>query len=188
MANQRPEERRAELIRFRLEELKHLLEEVGERTKNKRMKDVRNQLAHCAITYSPYGTVFMEEKLVMRQLGDDFHPLSDQQLAEDGQGNEKVYVTVNGKRKILYHVYPLEKWEELYKQLQSELSQAGALIPLPRVTIGCPRCGDFPAGPSGHGQVICHHVSEGIEKAYRRDAFGDIIGHLTFRSSSGNMG
>ena len=186
MANQRPEARRAELIRFRLEELKHLLEEVGKETNNRMMIDIRNQLAHCAITYSPYGTVFMEEKSVMRQIPSDFHPLLDQQAVEDSQGHEKVYVTVDGKRKILYHVYQLEKWEELYKQFQLELSQAGVLIPLPRITLGCPRCGDFPAGPSGHGQIICHHVREGIEKAYRRDEFGDIIGHLTFKSSSDN--
>ena len=62
------------IIRFRLEELKHLLEEVGKKTTDKMMIDIRNQLAHCAITYSAYGTVFMEEKSVMRQIPSDFHP------------------------------------------------------------------------------------------------------------------
>ena len=151
------------------------------------MIDFRNQLAHCAITYSPYGTVFMQEKSVMSKVASEPHSLSDQEVAEDDDGHEKVYVTVKGTQKILYHVYPLEKWEELYNQFRVELSQAGELIPLPRITLGCPRCGDFQAGPPGYGVVVCRHVTDGVEKAYRRDEFGDIVGNLTFNRSCNNM-
>ena len=68
MLHEAPEAKRAELIRFRLRELKPLLEEMARNTINGMMKDFRNQLAHCSISYGPYGTVFMEEKSVMRQI------------------------------------------------------------------------------------------------------------------------
>ena len=187
MSNEIPEAKRAELIRFRLEELKHLLEEVGRNTNNKLMKDVRNQLAHCSISYSPFGTVSMEEKSVMRQLPHDWHPLYDRKTYEDENGHEKVYIDVKGKRKVLYHVYSLEQWEQLYHQFRAELSQAGELVPLPRTVSGCPQCGDFPrASRFGSGQLVCPHVRDGIEKAYIRDEFGDITGYLAFNSSPNN--
>ena len=187
MVNETPEAKRAELIRFRLEELKYLLEEVGKDTSNKMMIDFRNQLAHCAITYSPYGTVFMRENSVARQITDAPGSHIDEEIAGDGHGYKKVYVTVGGKRKILSHVYPLEQWEELYNRFRAELSQAGALIPLPRTTLGCPQCGDFPVSRSGHGQDVCSHVRDGIEKAYIRDEFGDITSYLTFKRSPNNV-
>ena len=186
MSNETPEAKKAELIRFRLEELKHLIEEVGHNTNNKLMKDVRNQLAHCSISYSPYGTVFMEETSAMRQLPHDWHPLFDRKIFEDENGHEKVYVDVRGKRKVLYHIYSLEQREQLYHRFRVELSQAGELVPLPRTVLGCPQCGDFPASPFGSGQIVCPHVRDGIEKAYRRDEFGDIIGYLAFKHSPNN--
>ena len=65
MSYETSEQKRAELVRFRLEELKPLLEKVGRTTNNKLMKDIRNQLAHCAVTYTPDGRVFMQETSVM---------------------------------------------------------------------------------------------------------------------------
>ena len=180
MSYETPEAKRAELIRFRLDELKPLLEEVGRNTNNKAMKAFRNQLAHCSISYGPYGTVFMEEKAVMRQIARELRSHGEQEVSEDGQGYEKVYIEVEGKRKTLYHVYSLEQWEQLYHQFRAELSQAGELIPLPRTVLGCPQCGDFPASESGHGKIVCSHVRSGIEEAYMRDEFGDIIGSVIF--------
>ena len=180
MSNETPEAKKAELIRLRLEELKPILEEVGRNTNNRKMTDFRNQLAHCSISYSPYGTVFMEEKSVMRELASEAFPHDGQERLEDAQGYEKVYVFVAGKRRLLYHVYSLEQWKELYEQFRVELSQAGELIPLPRTVAGCPLCGDFPVDHNRLGQVVCAHVSNGDEKAYIRDEFGDIVGNMTF--------
>lgn len=131
MLYETPEAKKAELIRLRLEELKPLLEEVGRNINNRMMKDFRNQLAHCSIHYTPYGTVFMKERAVMRQTASDLRNPGKQELLKDEQGYDKVYVEVEGKRKILYHVYSLEQWEQLYHQLRAELSQAGESIPLP---------------------------------------------------------
>ena len=175
-----PEAKRAELIRFRLEELKHLLEEVGRNTNNKMMKDFRNQMAHCSISYGPDGTVFMEETSVMRQIALQLRSHDEQEVSEDEHGYEKISVDVGGKRKVLYHVYSLEQWERLYHQFRAELSEAGELIPLPRTVLGCPKCGDFPASDSGFGNIVCPHVRAGIENAYMRNEFGDIIGSVTF--------
>ena len=180
MSYETPEAKKAELIRLRLEELKPLLEEVGRNTNNKTMTDFRNQLAHCSITYSPYGTVFMEEKSVMREIASEVHSHSGQKRLEDDQGYEKVYVCVEGKSRLLYHVYSLEQWKELYDQFRVELSQAGELIPLPRTVAGCPRCGDFPRDHYRGGQSVCPHVRNGDEKAYIRDEFGDIVSNMTF--------
>lgn len=116
----------------------------------------------------------------MRQIASEPPAHFEQETARDDQGHEKVYVTVRGKRKVLCHIYSLEQWERLYNQFRIELSQAGELIPLPRIVLGCPQCGDLPAGHNGLGQVVCHHVRDGIEKAYRRNEFGDIVGYLTF--------
>ncbi len=174
------ETQRAELIRFRLEELKPLLEEVGRNTNNRMMKAFRNQLAHCSISYGPYGTVFMEEQSVRRQIARELRSHAEQEVSEDEQGYEKICVEVEGKRKILCHVYCLEQWEQLYHQFRAELSQAGELIPLPRTVLGCPQCGDFPTNNSGIGRVVCPHVRNGTEKAYMRNEFGDIVGNVTF--------
>ena len=130
----------------------------------------------------------MEEKSVMRQISRELRSHSEQRISEDGQGYEKIYVDVEGKRQILYHVYSLEQWEQLYNQFRVELSQAGELIPLPRTILGCPQCGDFPLSDSGYGRVGCPHIRDGIEKAYMRDEFGDIIGNLTFERTPNNMG
>ena len=187
MSNETPEAKRAELIRLRLEELKPFLEEVGHKTNNRTMIDVRNQLAHCSVSYTPYGTVFMREPSIMRQIACEPPSHFDQETAKDDQGYEKVYVTVGGKKKVLNHIYSLEQWERLYNQFRIELSQAGELIPLPRIALGCPQCGDLPSSHDGHGQIVCHHIRDGIEKAYRRNEFGDIIGYLTFRSSPDSL-
>ena len=186
MSYETPEAKKAELIRLRLEELKPLLEEVGRNTRNKVMTDFRNQLAHCSITYSPYGTVFMEEKSVMRELAGEVLSNDGQARLEDDQEYEKVYVFVAGKRRLLYHVYSLEQWKGLYDQFRVELSQAGELIPLPRTVAGCPRCGDFPSDHSRSSQVVCSHVGSGEEKAYIRDEFGDIVGDKTFSPTPSN--
>ena len=183
MSYETPEAKKAELIRLRLEELKPLLEEVGRNTNNKTMIDFRNQLAHCSITYSPYGTVFMEEQSVMREIASELRSHSGQEISEDDQGYEKVYVDVEGKKRILYHVYSLEQWERLYSQFRVELSQAGELIPLRRTVLGCPQCGDFPKDHYHGGQSVCPHVRNGIENAYIRDEFGDIVGNMTFSRS-----
>ena len=182
MSYETPEAKRAELIRFRLEELKPLLEEVGRNTNNRLMKAFRNQLAHCSISYTPYGTVFLEEKSVMRQIARELRPHGEQEVSVDEHGYEKILIQVEGKRKVLYHVYSLEQWERLYHQFRAELSQAGEMIPLPRTVLGCPQCGDFPASDSGSGRVVCRHVRNGTEKAYMRDEFGDIVGSVAFGS------
>ena len=183
MSYETPEAKKAELIRLRLEELKPRLEEVGRNTNNKTMTDFRNQLAHCSITYSPYGTVFMEEKAVMRETASELLTHSGQELSEDDQGYEKIYVDVGGKKRILYHVYALEQWEQLYNRFRIELSQAGELIPLPRRVLGCPQCGDFPKDHYHGAQSVCRHVIDGTEKAYIRNEFGDLIGNMTFGDS-----
>ena len=180
MTHETPEAKKAELIRLRLEELKPLLEEVGRNTNNRAMTDFRNQLAHCSITYSPYGTVFMTEMSAMRDLVSEVRFRDGQERIEDDQGYEKVYVHIEGKRRLLRHVYSLEQWRKLYDQFRLELSQARELIPLPRTVAGCPRCGDFPRDPHGSAQYVCTHVRNGDEKAYIRDEFGDIVDKLTF--------
>ena len=180
MSYETPEEKKAELIRLRLEELKPLLEEVGQNTNNKAMTKFRNQLAHCSITYSPYGTVFMKEISVMRKLASEARSHNGEERIEDDQGYEKISVCVEGKKKVLCHVYPLEQWKGLYNRFLVELSQAGELIPLPRRVAGCPRCGDFPRDHNRGGQSVCPHVRNGDEKAYIRDEFGDIVGNMPF--------
>ena len=186
MSYETPEVKRAELIRFRLEELKALREEVGRNTNNRMMKDFRNQLAHCSISYGPYGAVFIKEESVMRQIARELRHLGEEETSEDERGYEKVYVEVGGKRRILYHIYSLKQWEQLYHQFRAELSQTGELISLPRTVLGCPQCGDFPASDSGSGRVVCPHVRNGTEKVYMRDEFGDSVGGVTFeRSPSG---
>ena len=188
MSYETPEAKRAELIRLRLEELKHFLEDVGRRTNNRMMKDFRNQLAHCSITYGLLGTVFMKETSVMRQIIIKRLADFEEERCVDGQGYEKVYVNVEGKRKILFHVYSLEQWEQLYNQFRVELAQAGELIPLPRTVAGCPQCGDFPESHFGGSQIICPHVRDGIEMAYVRDEFGHITANLKFTRSLNSRG
>ena len=180
MSYETSEQKRAELVRFRLEELKPLLEKVGRTTNNKLMKDIRNQLAHCEVTYTPDGRVFMQETSVMGQMIQEMDPPGEQQTCGDSMGHNKIYVRVAGKRKILYHIYTLEQWEQLYNQFRDELSDAGELIPLPRTVIGCPICGEFPPHDSGSGRVVCAHVRDGIEQAYIRNEFGDMVGKVTF--------
>ena len=187
MLDETPEAKKAELIRFRLEELKYQLEEVGHSTNNKLMKDIRNQLAHCSISYAKDGTVFMEEPSLMRQIPPEFRFQREQKTCKDGQGYEKTYISVKGKMKILYHIYTLEQWEQLYKRLRTELSEAGELIPLPRTVLGCPQCGDFPESASGYGKIACPHARDGTEKIYMRDEFGEIISNLTFNRSPNDM-
>ncbi len=180
MTYETPEQKRAELVKFRLEELKPFLELVGRNTNNKLMRDLRNQLAHCKAHFAPYGTVFMEEPLAMSQTNEELTSHIGQCMSEDRRGHRKVYVRVGDKWKILYHIYTLEQWEQLFHQFREELSDAGELIPLPRTVMGCPVCGDFPSDDSGMGQVVCDHVTKGIEQAYIRDEFGDIVSRVTF--------
>ena len=162
--------------------------EVGRNTNNKLMKDVRNQLAHCSISYSPFGTVSMEEKSVMRQLPHDWHPLYDRKTYEDENGHEKVYVDVKGKRKVYTMFTPwnngsnyITSFEQSYPKrvnwyLYQHWSQAAlnVVIFLERVVL------------QSSGQLVCPHVRDGIEKAYIRDEFGDITGYLAFNSSPNN--
>ena len=148
MAYETLEQKRAELIKLRLEELKPFLELVGRNTDNRLMTSLRNQLAHCKVHFAPYGAVFMEEPSVMSQINKDLTHHSEQRMREDRLAHRRVYVRVGDKWKILYHIYSLEQWEQLYHQFREELSDAGELIPLPRTVMGCSICGDFPGNDS----------------------------------------
>ena len=122
----------------------------------------------------------MEEPSAMSHVTKDSMPHSELCMSEDWRGHRKVYVRVGDRWKILYHIYTLEQWEQLYHQFRDELSDAGELIPLLRTVMGCPICGEFSGNDSGMGQVVCDHVTKGIEQAYIRDEFGDIVSRVTF--------
>lgn len=180
MPYETPEHKRAELVKLRLEELKPFLEKVGRNTNNKLMTSFRNQLAHCKVHFAPYGAVFMEEPSEMSEISEDLTYHSEQCMSEDRRGHLKAYARVGNKWKVLYHIYSLEQWEQLYHQFREQLSDAGELIPLPRTVMGCPVCGNFPFSESGMDQIVCDHVARGIEPAYSRDEFGDIVARVSF--------